>query len=68
MTKKSCILTVSVPHELMEIIKKEAEKRKIGYSTYIRIVLAESLLKGEKHDQGVWVSRFLKEKVERGER
>jgi predicted DNA binding CopG/RHH family protein len=37
----------------MEIIKKEAEKRKIGYSTYIRMVLAESLLKGENHDESV---------------
>ena len=51
MTKKSVILTVSVPHELMEIIKREAEKRKIGYATYIRIVLAESLLKGETSEQ-----------------
>jgi predicted DNA binding CopG/RHH family protein len=44
--KKSTILTVAIPNDLMEVIKSEAERKKVGYSTLIRMIVAEALSKG----------------------
>jgi predicted DNA binding CopG/RHH family protein len=52
-TKKSTILTVAIPNDLMEIIKSQAEKKKVGYSTLIRMIVAEALSKnGEESGKG----------------
>jgi predicted DNA binding CopG/RHH family protein len=51
--KKSTILTVAIPNDLMEIVKKEAERKRVGYSTLIRMIIAEALSKGESHDKSV---------------
>ena len=51
-TRKSTIITVAIPNELMDTIKTEAERKKIGYSTLIRMIVAEALSKGDVNAKG----------------
>jgi predicted DNA binding CopG/RHH family protein len=46
---KSTIITVAIPNDLFSKIKAEAERRKIGYSTYVRILVAKALSEGDKN-------------------
>jgi len=61
--QKSTILTVAIPNDLMEVIKAQAEKKRVGYSTLIRMIVAEALSKrGREMTKIEELIRFLKEK------
>jgi predicted DNA binding CopG/RHH family protein len=42
-------VTLTLPEEVYEIVKKRAESLGLGFSPYIRMLIIKTLKKGENH-------------------